>query len=210
MIMRLLAGLSLLLCIVLLGLFGGAGSPFDGTVVRSFALWRSGNPGGTAAAVLLTHLGGAPFLLAATAVAAVWLLVRHERGRALALTATVLGGRLLIELLKLATDRPRPAVDAHPVTVFSQSFPSGHAGNSAITFGALALFALPERWRVSGLAAAVLLSGAIGATRPILGVHWPTDVLGGWCLGALWLLLCWTWWRSIDAREQQHPVVGRH
>ncbi len=209
MIPRLLLALALLVCIVLLGLIGGAGSPFDETIVRGFVVWRSSNPTGTSATVLLTQLGGAPVLLALAAAAAAWLLVRRERRRALALVATVIGGRLLIELIKLAVSRPRPSIDAHPVTVFSQSFPSGHAGNSMMTYCALALFALPERWRAAGLAAAAMLSAAIGATRPVLGVHWPTDVLGGWTLGALWLLLCWTVWCSV-AGEQQHPVVGRH
>ncbi len=209
MIPRLLLALVLLVCLLALGLLGGAGYPLDEAVVRSFVIWRGSNPNGTSATILLTQLGGAPFLLAAAAAATGWLLLRRQRSRALALVATVTGGRLLIEILKIAVSRPRPAIDNHPVAVFSQSFPSGHAGNSMMTYGALALFLLPERWRAAGLAAAVVLSALIGATRPILGVHWPTDVLGGWTLGALWLLLCWSVWRSV-AGEQQHPVVGRH
>lgn len=195
-IVRLLLACALLVVILLAGLLGGGGLYGDQAAVAHFVDWRARYPDATRGLVFLTHGGGSPALLAVAVIAAVATAVRR-RSAGLALLATTLGGRVLIELTKVAVGRPRPSLDAHPVYVFSQSFPSGHAGNTMITFGAIALFALPERWRVPGLAAAVTLSVLIGATRPMLGVHWPSDVLGGWCLGLLWLLACWTVWKRV-------------
>lgn len=196
MLLRLLLASLLLLLVLVAGGWGGADLPPDQAIVRHFVSWRRAAPDAAGALVWLTHLGGGPVLLllmAGTALA----LARTDRAAALALAATTLGGRLLVDGAKWLVDRPRPALDAHPVYVFSQSFPSGHAGNTMITYGAIALFALPGRWRLPGLAAATALSGMIGATRPMLGVHWPSDVLGGWCLGLLWLLACWSVWERV-------------
>lgn len=193
---RLIVASALLLILLVAGLLGGPELDGDAAVVGHFIGWRVRYPEAAGALILLTHLGGSAALLPAAAAAALATAVRH-RPAAIALLATVVGGRLLIELLKMAVGRPRPALDAHPVYVFSQSFPSGHAGNTMITFGAIALFALPERWRTAGLAIAVSLSLLIGSTRPLLGVHWPSDVVGGWCLGLLWLLLCWSLWERF-------------
>jgi len=199
MIFRLLLALALVAAVFVAGLFGGGGLVFDQALVGDLAVWRASSPETTSALILLTQLGGAAVLLTLTALAAI-VIARRDRMAAMALIAIVLGGRLLIELMKLAVNRPRPAIDSHAVSVFSQSFPSGHAGNSIITYSAIALFALPKRWRATGLTAAVALSAAVGATRPILGVHWPSDVIGGWCLGALWILVCWTAWERSTKR----------
>jgi membrane-associated phospholipid phosphatase len=199
MILRLSLAAALLAAIFVTGLFGGGGLTFDQAFVRNLAEWRVAHPDSTHLVILLTALGGAAVLLPFAALVAA-VTARRNRAAAIALVATVLGGRLLIEVMKITVNRPRPTIDAHAVSVFSQSFPSGHAGNSMITYGAAALFALPERWRAPGLAAAALLSLLVGATRPILGVHWPSDVVGGWCFGALWLVVCWWLWERFRSR----------
>lgn len=186
-----LLALAILLLFVSLGWWGGAKQALDVEAILRFQAWRSAHPAATGWVILLTHAGGAPFLLAVAGIAAAALLWRKERRRALLLVLTVLGGRLGVELIKLLVDRPRPSFDAHPVMVFSQSFPSGHAANSMVTYLALALFALPARWRAAGVAAALSIALAIGATRPMLGVHWPSDVLGGWLYGLLVVGLAW-------------------
>ena len=199
MVFRLLLASALLAVLLVTALFGGEGLAFDQATVVRLAAWRAAHPEATSVLILVTQLGGAPVLLLLAGMAAL-ATARRDRWAAGALVATVLGGRLLIELLKLGVDRLRPAIDAHPVSVFSQSFPSGHAGNSMLTYGAIALFAMPERSRGPALGTAIALSLVVGMTRPILGVHWPSDVAGGWCLGALWLLLCWSLWEDFRKR----------
>lgn len=198
-LMRLLSLLVLLLLTLLIfaGTVGGETLPIDRALVARGAMWRIEHPEPAGLAIWITHLGGSFVLVPLTLAIAALLWWRGGRRDALLLLATTLSGRAVIELLKLTIDRPRPLLDPYPVYVSSQSFPSGHAGNSMVTYLALALFALPQRWRRTGLAAALLLALAIGATRPILGVHWPTDVIGGWAFGILWVLL----WAAVS----RHP-----
>lgn len=188
-----LFGLASVLALVLfavLGLPHGPALHTDLVISVTLSDWRRQNLDQLLPILMFTHLGGATFLLLAAALAAVTLLARRRAADAVFLAFTVLGGRLLVELAKHVIDRPRPAFDLHPVTTFSQSFPSGHAGNSMVTYLAIALIALPERWRRTGVIAAVALSLAVGLTRPLLGVHWPSDVVGGWLFGAAWVWLC--------------------
>ena len=179
------------LLLILTGLLGGPQSAWDPSIVRAALAWREPRPELTLGLVWLTQLGGAAVLLPLAALVSGLLWWRRGLIPAMWLALTVLGGRLLVEALKWLTDRPRPSFDAHPVSVASQAFPSGHAANSMITYLAIALVLLPARWRTAGVLAATALSVLIGLTRPILGVHWPTDVLGGWILGIAWTTLLW-------------------
>jgi undecaprenyl-diphosphatase len=107
----------------------------------------------------------------------------------------VLGGVAINNLLKYAFARPRPDFVTHAARVFTTSFPSGHATLSAITY--LTMGALLARIhhslaiRIYLMSVAVFLILLIGMSRIYLGVHYPTDVLGGWCIGAAWAM---GWW----------------
>ena len=83
----------------------------------------------------------------------------------------------------------------HLVQVSNASYPSGHAMLSAVAYLTIAaMLARGEKRlapRLSLLALAVVLVVLIGHSRLYLGVHWPTDVLGGWCLGSAWALGVW-------------------
>ena len=92
----------------------------------------------------------------------------------------------LANLIKVVVDRPRPAT-LHLVPVASASFPSQHAAQAAAVLPALVLALAHGRLRTALLAVAVPLAIAIGLSRVYLGVHYPTDVLAGWALGAAWL-----------------------
>lgn len=143
----------------------------------------------------ITSLGGIPVLTLATLISAGLLLVVGKRNWALLLVISVGGGLLLASGLKELFDRPRPDLVPHTVRVYTQSFPSSHAMLSAVTYltlGALLARAQPQ-WRVKAylLGVAILLTLLIGTSRVYLGVHWPTDVLAGWCAGAAWAMLCW-------------------
>jgi membrane-associated phospholipid phosphatase len=181
-------GAALVLLLVAAALAGGPAFSVDTALIHGLDQFRRGLVGVTATAAVVTMLGGGFLLVPVTLAAAAYLAWRKRMMAAAALLATTLGGRLVIELAKLAIDRPRPVVGPYPVYVTSTSFPSGHAGNTMITYLALALFLAPRerRWRV--LTVAFIGSLVVGATRPLLGVHWPTDVIGGWAFGALWVL----------------------
>lgn len=143
----------------------------------------------------LTSLGGIPVLTLVSLGAAGFLLVVRKRKWALLLVIAVGGGLLLSSGLKELFDRPRPDLVPHAIQVYTQSFPSSHAMLSAVTYltlGALLARAQARR-RVKAylLGASLLLTLLIGTSRVFLGVHWPTDVLAGWCAGAAWAMLCW-------------------
>ena len=119
----------------------------------------------------------------------------------------MIGGAILTNLLKNVFARPRPDLVDHLVAVHSMSFPSGHAMGAAATFLTLgALLARTERKKVVRgyiFAVAGLLTLMVGFSRVFLGVHYPTDVLAGWTLGAAWALLCWMIARWLKPRDNE-------
>ncbi|QZO02548.1 phosphatase PAP2 family protein [Chenggangzhangella methanolivorans] len=162
------------------------------------------------AMVDLTGLGGVPTLTLITALVVIYLLVARRFGNAALVALSISGGAILTSVLKIGFARPRPEVVDHLVAVQSLSFPSGHAMASAVVYLTLgALLARTERRRaVRGyiFAVAGFLTLLIGVTRVFLGVHYPTDVLAGWTLGAAWALLCWLvarWLRPRDNETEQ-------
>ena len=141
----------------------------------------------------VTEFGGWRVLLPATVLGIVILLVRRRFRAAIVLFLLTASGRALVELQKMQTARIRPEEHEHLVEVQSLSFPSGHAADSAIVWLALA-FLLIDRYPARAFAvwAAAWLSLAVGISRLVLGVHWPTDVIGGWAFGIFWTLLLLT------------------
>jgi undecaprenyl-diphosphatase len=119
------------------------------------------------------------------------LLWWRARGRlALVLLVVILVGRALAEAQKYSIARARPDLEPHLVLVKTSSFPSGHATSSMVFFLALALaLTVRSRWHRAAAGAAVTLSFLVGTSRVMLGVHWPSDVIGGWAFGALWVML---------------------
>jgi undecaprenyl-diphosphatase len=133
-----------------------------------------------------------------------FLLLARQRAAAWLMLGAVLGGVALNNALKLAFARPRPDIVSPLVQVFTASFPSGHATLSAITY--LTLGALLGRTQpTSGLrlyliGLAAFLTGLVGLSRVYLGVHYPTDVLAGWCIGAAWAMGCWALMKWMQGR----------
>ena len=152
----------------------------------------------------VTALGGTAVLTLLTATVAIFLLLRGLRGAAALLVASVTGGVLASTLLKLFFERPRPDLVTHGAQVFTTSFPSAHAMMSAIVYLTLgALLARVEkqpRVKVFVLGMAVALTVLVGISRVYLGVHWPSDVLAGWTIGAAWALMCWLIARALQRR----------
>jgi undecaprenyl-diphosphatase len=143
----------------------------------------------------ITSLGGHAVVTLITLAVIGYLLMDGKRAAAVLVVGSVGGGALLSSLLKLGIDRPRPDLVAHLVEVNTASFPSGHATLAAVTYLTLgALLSRVEarrRAKIYVLAVAVALAFLIGISRIYLGVHWPTDVLAGWCVGSAWAMLCW-------------------
>lgn len=173
------------------GWWGGGGQPVEEQIVRSLVAFRLAHPGIDSAAQVVTMLGGSVVLAPLTLGAGLWLAARRNLNAALLVIATAFSARLVVELLKLVIDRPRPDLAPFPVAVSSSSFPSAHAANSMATFLVLALTLAPPAHRAKAMTLAVAASFAIGVTRPLLGVHWPSDVIAGWALGAAWVAACW-------------------
>ncbi|WP_230532514.1 phosphatase PAP2 family protein [Microvirga roseola] len=143
----------------------------------------------------ITGLGGFAVLGIVTLVAITYLLMARKRGAALLVTVSIVGGTILSTALKLGFERPRPDLVPHGAQVYTASFPSGHAMLSAITFltlGAL-LVRVEKSRRIKAfiLTLAIIMTLLVGSSRVYLGVHWPSDVLAGWSVGAAWAALCW-------------------
>jgi undecaprenyl-diphosphatase len=134
-----------------------------------------------------------------------YLLFSGDRNAAILMLVSALGGLVLNEVLKLIFDRPRPDLALPSIRVFSSSFPSGHALLSCaayLTMGALAARGSPTAAiRTYLMGAAILLAFLVGTSRVYLGVHYPTDVLAGWCIGAAWALACWQVAKEIERRH---------
>ena len=139
-----------------------------------------------------TALGGTMPLIVLIAVVAIYLLLKQHTRTAIAVVASTLLGVIASQILKAVIDRGRPDIVPQLVPEVSGSFPSGHAMMSAIvylTLGTMLARLEPEKTvRRFILGVAMALTVTIGLSRVYIGVHWPSDVLGGWALGALWVL----------------------
>ncbi|RWP81296.1 MAG: phosphatase PAP2 family protein [Mesorhizobium sp.] len=137
----------------------------------------------------ITSLGSGSVLVLIVTAVIVYLLLIRRPATALFIFVAVAG------LRKAGIDRPRPELVSHLVNETTLSFPSGHAMLSAVTYltlGALAARFLPGRTtKIYVLSLAVLTTLLVGISRIYLGVHWPSDVLAGWCAGFVWAMLCW-------------------
>lgn len=151
-----------------------------------------------------TALGGTAVLAAVVLAVVGFLILTRKRHFALMVALSVFAGMGLSSLLKLAFARPRPDLVTHAAEVYTHSFPSGHAMLSAVvylTLGALLARSRAEpRVKIYLLSVAVLLTLVVGISRVYLGVHWPSDVLAGWAIGAAWALMCWLVMLWLQAR----------
>lgn len=142
----------------------------------------------------VTGLGTGIVVIAIVGVAAMFLsLTRHKYSAILLLVATI-GGLVLNNLLKLAFDRPRPQIFSWGTHALSSSFPSGHAMSGAIvclTIAYLGARLQQRRWaRIVTIGFALALIALIAASRIYLGVHYPSDVIGGAVIGIAWASFC--------------------
>ncbi|MGW6413908.1 phosphatase PAP2 family protein [Streptomyces sp. NPDC055055] len=174
-----------------------------------------GSPAWVRVLELLTHVAWGPLtmrLLVAGVV--VWLLRRRAYRLAAWAAVTATAGGLLGLLVKNVVERARPHLPDPVAHAPGFSFPSGHAMTAFTSCAVLLLVLLPlvpRAWRpVPWILAAVAVLGA-GYTRVALGVHWVSDVVGGWLLGLAVVTattLAFEAWRGDIGRPRTTPADG--
>jgi undecaprenyl-diphosphatase len=188
---------------------GGRTRRFDETILRALRdpadpAHLIGPPWMILAVRDVTALGGETVLVLVTLIAFGFLLVAGKRHAAVFLLIAAVGGTAANFLMKDYFERPRPEVVPHLMDEQSFSFPSGHSMMSAViylTLGALLdRFVEGRRLKLYCLFVALLLTFLVGCSRLFLGVHYPTDVLGGWTAGLTWAMLCWLVARYLQKR----------
>jgi undecaprenyl-diphosphatase len=184
----------------------GKPAPFDQRI-RDAVHARS-SPLLTVAMKAATQLGSVFVVVPVGAVAVSMLLRQGRRRAALLLVLATAGSELCGDLMKIAIDLPRPDPFYGLAAPFTYSFPSTHAMTSASFYGALAaIFGARERsaWRRRAMwTAAGALALVIGFSRIYLGVHYPSDVLGGYAAAVVWagsLRLGYSRWKSLAIRR---------
>lgn len=166
-----------------------------------------------------TALGGFPVLSLLTLAIVGFLVFRRQRAAAAIVLGSTLIALALSSSLKATIDRTRPDLVPHGQHVYTASFPSGHSMHAAATWftlgSLLALFQQRRRIKMFVLSMAAVTTVLVGVSRVYLGVHWPTDVLGGWAFGtfcALVTLLLARWLLTIpevaDEVEKEEGAVN--
>jgi undecaprenyl-diphosphatase len=154
----------------------------------------------------ITALGGTTLVIVVTVVSVLAFVFHKKRIHGLVMAGAVLAAWASSQATKALFSRPRPDLVPHDVYVYSGSFPSGHSTMSTAAFLTLAMLvaSLEMKRRSKALAyvlAAMVVVG-VGFSRVYLGVHWPSDVLAGWCLGSAWALVGWLALRTLGGQTR--------
>jgi len=183
----------------------------DGPITRYVVDHRTASM--TSMMKAVTMLGSSAVLVPLVVVAG--LVARQRRAGwkpLVVLAASLLGSIALYDVVKVLVGRPRPAVGRLVATATGYSFPSGHAVGATAALGALAyLCATWQRgWaaKVATWASAIIVVLLVGFSRVYLGVHWTSDVVGGYALGALWLAAVVTTVSTVG-RVRAHAAASR-
>ena len=206
-----------------------AGAVRKGTIIRFddavlLSLRRAENPNILRGPIWLpqvmrdiTSLGGEAVMVLVTLTVAGYLWLRRKRRALVLVSIGFLGGGLLDVVLKEVVGRARPTIVPHFVNVDSLSFPSGHSMMSMVVYLLLAVLLSPQlpdrRARIYVITVAFFLTFLIGISRVYLGVHYPSDVLGGWLMGLAWATICWLASWYVETHRMAPPpddLVGQN
>jgi undecaprenyl-diphosphatase len=163
-------------------------------------------------AAFVTHLGTGPVILPLLLLAGV-VAARRDRSWWLVPAGPVLlAAGLLVRFVAMTLiDRPRPPMQDWTRFASGTSFPSGHTTTSALGYTLLLLLLAPSLRTQLGRAALAVgllgVAGLVGVSRVVLGVHWPTDVLGGWSLATFLLPLAALALAALDRTPSDRPPV---
>ncbi|MDQ6797074.1 MAG: phosphatase PAP2 family protein [Actinomycetota bacterium] len=186
----------------------------DTSAARHLHGWVRRSPGVVRALKAISLLGEPVLFYVIVTIAALWVWRHHGKRLALFLVVTTALGGLLDTAVKLAVNRSRPSLVDPVATAVGKSFPSGHAMGSTVVYGALLLVFLPlipRRRKAAAVTAALVVVLAIGFSRLALGVHFISDVLGGYVLGLAWLTAsaaAFSIWRVDRGRPAVEPLEG--
>lgn len=165
---------------------------FDVQLLQAAQALRAAHPWVSEVMRDLSGLGSTAVLTLFTIGTAGYLALVSARTAALLVTVSILSATALVVLLKASFGRLRPDVAFAELVASGLSFPSGHASMSAVVFLTLGGLAASTRMRLAErsyiLALAAVMTLLVGVSRVALGVHWATDVLAGWALGAAWAM----------------------
>ena len=172
------------------------------------------SPGLVLALEVISFIGSPPWFYLLLGGSAIYFWIKKRRRLSVFIVVTGLMGGAVDTAVKFWADRPRPHIEDAVATAPANSYPSGHMMMSTIGYGVLLLTFLPlipRRWRVPAVIAAVVLVWAIGFARLMLGVHFITDVVGGFLLGIAWLIAsvaAFRMWRREEGEEPVEPLEG--
>jgi membrane-associated phospholipid phosphatase len=139
--------------------------------------------------VIITTLGSAAAVIVGLVLLVAYLL-RHNHRRDALFLATAVGGTAVLNVaFKLLFHRVRPTLWHQIVTETGYSFPSGHAMISCSLALTIMILCWPTRWRRTAIIGGTVYFVLVGISRLYLGVHYPSDVLGGWCVSIAWIYL---------------------
>ena len=180
----------------------GIGKSLDRDILTSVAL-RSGRDSSALISLFqwITWLSDSAQRTGMVLLTAAWLMWKARRRAALIIIVVPILAGVTNSVLKEAFARARPDIVPHLDNIGNLAYPSGHAANAVAFFLLAALMLATKRpvlWRSLAVAVALL----IGTSRVLLGVHWPSDVLGGWLWGAAFALIGWWAMMRMDKTQQ--------
>lgn len=161
----------------------------------------------------VTALGGGYVLAIMSVFVLIFLILQKHYDAFWLLLAATAGGALISFGLKEIYGRERPDLEFRLITTTYFSFPSGHSMMSAVLYltqaAIVARFQRTWKIRIYILSAALFLTLIIGASRVYLGVHYPTDVIGGWTIGLAWASFCWfaAWYIQRRKRLKRRQLL---
>ncbi len=160
----------------------------------------------TPIAVTVSAVSGTVAMTVLATLTCLALSWRRRWSSAALVAGAGLGACVLVRGGKNLVGRARPPLEDHLISVENLSYPSGHSVGSFVVISVVTVVALPSlrtpALRTLAAATAALFIVAVGLSRVYLGVHWTTDILGGWCISALWLILCLTVYRYFEPVQE--------
>lgn len=159
--------------------------------------------------LVLTTLGNAEILLPVTVFLAGYFWYKRRRLDATIILFSVGGAAAANLILKALFHRARPSFWQSIVVETDYSFPSGHAMLTAALALCLVLILWQTRWRWAALVSGAVLTLAICFSRLYFGVHYPTDIVAGWCVSTAWVVVVFMAAKELSYRHRTGRIVWR-